>query len=70
MFACNIFYWAFSIKVTLIKIGTQYRQKKGNLPYKVLRAWHCIVAIGGGEVGVEVVHGEVDPHPAQRVGPA
>ena len=36
-------------------------------PDEVLRTWHRIIAIGGGEVGVEVVHREVDPCPAQRV---
>ena len=36
-------------------------------PDEVLWTWHRIIAIGGGEVGVEVVHGEVDPCPAQRV---
>ena len=36
-------------------------------PDEVLRTWHRIVAVRGGEVGVEVVNGKVDPCPAQRV---
>ena len=36
-------------------------------PDEVLRTWHRIISIRGGEVGVEVVNGEVDPCPAQCV---
>ena len=36
-------------------------------PDEVLRTWHRIISIRGGEVGVEVVYGEVNPCPAQRV---